>query len=439
MTRLVLDELLDPSEVRVVVDRAADGSVARARLALSDLPRVEPVLLGRPVARIPALVERLCGLCPAAHHLAGVRALEALGGAAPLPAQATAVRRLLHHASAVQAHAARAATLGRDPADVAALARFAADALAAAGMPSHFPATAVPGGVRVTVPAPVREALLAAVPDAVAAARRIALGALADAPDPAAAPLAFTGADVALVDADGRPDLLGTHLRAVAADGTVLHHAQPAARLTAVLAEQHPGAAAPRPYLRMLGPDAGRYRVGPVAQLGVGPLRTPQAADLQDSWARGPRAAAPARAIMAVAAVEAVAEVLSDGAVCAPPEPVAVTLTGLPAGASGVGWVDGPRGLLVHRYVTGDDDVLHAATILTPTAQNEPWLADLLHAAAQGDGTQGDGTKDSTQDGTVGPLERAVREADPCLPCTAAPLGAMRLTLTGAPDTPEGR
>lgn len=94
-------------------------------------------------------------------------------------------------------------------------------------------------------------------------------------------------------------------------------------------------------------------------------------------------------------------------------------LAGVPAGAVGVGWVDGPRGLLVHRYVAGGDGLLRAATILTPTAQNEPWLADLLRAAV-------------ARSAAAGALERAVREADPCLPCTAAPLGTMRLTVTDA-------
>ncbi|HEX7661736.1 MAG TPA: hypothetical protein VF444_19880, partial [Pseudonocardiaceae bacterium] len=80
----------------------------------------------------------------------------------------------------------------------------------------------------------------------------------------------------------------------------------------------------------------------------------------------------------------------------------------------GVGWVDGPRGLLVHRYATAADGRLTGATLLTPTAQNEVWLAELLRQAAE-----------TTPDALEPGLEAAIREADPCLPCSSAPPGAM--------------
>jgi NAD-reducing hydrogenase large subunit len=70
----------------------------------------------------------------------------------------------------------------------------------------------------------------------------------------------------------------------------------------------------------------------------------------------------------------------------------------------------------VHRYQTGADGRLAAAQILTPTAQNEPWLADLLLSAAAGSTAALD-------------LEDAVREADPCLPCSSAPVGGMGLQV----------
>jgi NAD-reducing hydrogenase large subunit len=149
----------------------------------------------------------------------------------------------------------------------------------------------------------------------------------------------------------------------------------------------------------------------------VGALTTPLAAALQEEWLAGPRRAAGARAIITVHAVEVVASLLEDPAllgdeVCAEPgecRPDAV----------GVGWVDGPRGLLVHRYATGSDGRLAAAQILTPTVQNEPWLAELLTAAASADDTER-------------VMETAIREADPCLPCSSAPDGAMGLQVSEA-------
>ncbi|MCL2490012.1 MAG: hypothetical protein FWF36_04705, partial [Propionibacteriaceae bacterium] len=63
----------------------------------------------------------------------------------------------------------------------------------------------------------------------------------------------------------------------------------------------------------------------------------------------------------------------------------------------------------------GDDGRIVRATILTPTAQNEPWLDGLLTSAV------------ASGDNLV--VEDAIREADPCLPCSSAPAGTMDLVI----------
>jgi NAD-reducing hydrogenase large subunit len=364
------------------------------------------MLAGQPVGDVPRMVERLCGICPAAHHLAGVRALEALAGVGMLPPAARAVRRLLHLGSALEAHAPRLLATDRDGA--LALRRLGKAAMTAAGSPGHFPVTAVPGGVL----RPVAPSDLDALADQVAQVLAVAVRAAqrqveADFPQPA-----WSGADVALVEASGHPDLLGTHLVAVAADGTSITAAAPD-EWDATVAEQFPGATAPRPYLVALGTGDGRYRVGPTAQLRVGRLTTPLAASLQQAWLAADGSAAAARAIITVHAVEAVVGLIEDATLLG--DEVATPVGGYRPGAVGVGWVDGPRGLLVHRYATGSDGRLTSAQILTPTAQNEPWLADLLTRALA--------------EGTGPGMEAAVREADPCLPCSSAPEGAMGLQV----------
>jgi NAD-reducing hydrogenase large subunit len=406
MSRLVLDEIVDPFGASVSVTRAPDGSVREARFDLTGLPRVDGMLAGQPVGDVPRMVERLCGICPAAHHLAGVRALEALAGVGMLPPAARAVRRLLHLGSALEAHAPRLLATDRDGA--LALRRLGKAAMTAAGSPGHFPVTAVPGGVL----RPVAPSDLDALADQVAQVLAVAVRAAqrqveADFPQPA-----WSGADVALVEASGHPDLLGTHLVAVAADGTSITAAAPD-EWDATVAEQFPGATAPRPHLVALGTGDGRYRVGPTAQLRVGRLTTPLAASLQQAWLAADGSAAAARAIITVHAVEAVVGLIEDATLLG--DEVATPVGGYRPGAVGVGWVDGPRGLLVHRYATGSDGRLTSAQILTPTAQNEPWLADLLTRALA--------------EGTGPGMEAAVREADPCLPCSSAPEGAMGLQV----------
>lgn len=426
MTRLILDEILDPSEARVVVERDGDGRVTAARFDLVGLPRVDTLLVGRPVSGVPALVERLCGLCPAAHHLAGVRALESLAGTPAIPATADAVRRLLHFGSSLATLAPRSGVL--DPQGAAVLRDLGRDAVVAAGSPHHFPVTAVPGGVTSRVSPEARDGLAtridAAFDAAVMVARRLlATGAPGE---------PFSGADIALCDQDGVPDLLGARLRAVAADGTVLEPGASALGWDTLIAEAFPGRPAPRPYLVAWGPERGRYRVGPVAQLRIGPLRTPVAAGLQEEWLLARGGAGAARAIMAVHAVESIAGLVESEVLVG--DDLTTSDTGAPERTSragvgagiGVGWVDGPRGLLVHRYAAAADGTLTAATILTPTAQNEPWLAELLRTAA---GAAVDDALD---------MEDAIREADPCLPCSSAPAGEMGLRIdTVAPSLPS--
>lgn len=401
--RLTLDEIIDPAGARVIVDRAPDGSVRGARFDLTGLPRVDPMLVGRSALEVPTLVERLCGVCPAAHHLAGTRALESLLGVRELTPAADRSRRLLHHASAVATHAIRA--MSSDPDATMALRRLAKAVSTAVGSPGHFPVTAIPGGVSTAVTDAARDDALALLPDALAAAERIARRLLAESDRTGED---FAGADVALVDVAGRPDLLGDRLRAVADDGATIVDGASVDVWDELVTESVPGAMAPRPYLTALGAERGGYRVGPVAQLRVGELTTPDAAGLQEQWLHRGTGAAAARAVITLHSVEAIGEQLNREVGDALAVPVPAVAAGV-----GVGWVDGPRGLLVHRYTVADDGLVGAAQILTPTAQNEPWLGQLL-AASLGDESS---------------MEDAIREADPCLPVSSAPAGTMGLSV----------
>ena len=416
MTRIVLDQAIEAAPARVVLTRDAAGAVTQASFDMSGLPRVDAALIGRRVTEVPDLVARLCGICPSAHHLAGMRALEALAAVDP-PPTADAVRRLLHYAGVISIHVVgMVATL---PDEALLLRRFAKAVTAATGSPGHFPVTAVPGGVIAPVGEKDRDAALALAGDALAAARRVAEQALAR----PARPDGFSGADVALIDKAGCLDLFGWTLRAVAADGTVLIPAGTTAEWDALVSEADPGSSAPKPYLVPLGASRGAYRVGPVAQLRVGPVPTPVAGELQVAWRQGPGGASGARAIILVHVVEMITALLEStetaGEITTPwPDE-------LPAGV-GIGWVDGARGLLVHRYVAAPDGRVADATILTPTAQNEPWLDGLLRAAGPPAGDAGN----------MG-LEDAIREADPCLPCSSVPPGTMDLVVEVVPAEPH--
>lgn len=58
----------------------------------------------------------------------------------------------------------------------------------------------------------------------------------------------FTGAEVALIDEDGNPDVFGTRVR-VALQGTTVNEFE-FSQWNEQVAEENPGEAAPHPYLR---------------------------------------------------------------------------------------------------------------------------------------------------------------------------------------------
>lgn len=427
-----LDQVVDGAGATVLVSQG-ENTPPRARFSLEQLPRVEHFLSGQPVTEVPGIVEHLCGICPVSHHLAGVGALDGLRGTLQLTPTARCVRRLLHHGSVLDTHAFRFLT--SQPRMAIVLRDYAQLAQTAAGAVGPFPACAVPGGVHNPADEAGCAALLAASDTALIAAQQLADAALiAPTADPT-----FSGPSLALVDDAGRLDLLGNRLAVVAADGTALDEATPDQWATLV-AEARPGATASRPFLVALGPT-GHYRVGPQAQLLVGPLSTPRARKAQARWAEQGQGVEAARAIIALHCVEVITDLARD------PQSVAGPVTtplapGRMTPRSGTGWVDGPRGLLVHQYQVDDAGTLVQAVITTPTAQNEPWLGQMLSAAAAGlDLTGVRPDTDLPLTATVQEsLELAIRTADPCLPCASAPAGRMglRVRLDDQPAHEEG-
>ncbi|MDR1634299.1 MAG: nickel-dependent hydrogenase large subunit [Bifidobacteriaceae bacterium] len=416
--RLIIDQAVDGADASVIAERSPEGALLDARLDLSILPRLEPLLLGRPVAEVPPLVERLCGVCPAAHHLAGVAALEALHGIASIPAQARRVRRLLHYGSMLTMHATSFFAAGRQ--EALALRRLGKLAMAAAGSPGHFPTTAVVGGAAGAMVADAATACAESVAAALAGARDLFRWAQDDpaatAERHAASSDTFLGADVALVDADGRLDPLGERLRAIDPAGQVIVAGALASQWDDLVALAQPEAAASRPSLLAGGADGGHYRVGPVAGLRVAAPTTAVAAELREDWLRGGGGTLAARAVMAVHCVEAIADLVAGQDWIGRDDTEPDKTGPAAAGRVGVGWVDGARGLLVHRYRVDQEGKVDQALVLTPTAQNEYWLSRLLIRALTGD-----------SDHLA--LENAIREADPCLPCVAAPAGHMGVKI----------
>lgn len=413
--KIKLNEIIDPAEGRITVETDCQGR-KHARFDLRGLPRVETLLVGKPVSKAVHMAEHLCGICPVAHHLAGMRALDSLTERTPIDSKADLVRRLLHYGSLVEAHSLRLATANREAG--ISLRKFSKQMLTAAGLTGHFPNIAIPGGVRCVLKREHLQVVERGINDALADAWRVASWLQREENKRQLGVAQIDMADVALVNQAGEPDVFGTKVR-VARKGKVIEEFG-FEEWPEKIAEEIPGSPAPRPYIVTLGPENGHYRVGPVAQLSVGELPTPRAAQLQAKWWDSSHNADAARAIMTVHVLEKTGKIISqlvnssdDLLVASPPEPTEWN----PGIATGL--VDGPRGILAHTYRIDATGVISEAVILTPTAQNETWLAALLTAATE--------LLNETQREEV--MESSIREADPCLPISLAPEGQMGLKL----------
>jgi F420-non-reducing hydrogenase large subunit len=88
-----------------------DGSVENVYFQVPELRGFEQFCLGRPVEEIPRITTRICGVCPEAHHMAGVKAADAVYHVDP-PPTAKKLREILYSAFFVTDHTTHFYILG---------------------------------------------------------------------------------------------------------------------------------------------------------------------------------------------------------------------------------------------------------------------------------------------------------------------------------------
>jgi F420-non-reducing hydrogenase large subunit len=88
-----------------------DGNVANAYFQVPELRGFEQFCVGRPAEDMPVIMNRICGVCPEAHHLAANKALDRLFAVDP-PPTAKKIRELLYMAFYVTDHTTHFYALG---------------------------------------------------------------------------------------------------------------------------------------------------------------------------------------------------------------------------------------------------------------------------------------------------------------------------------------
>lgn len=88
-----------------------EGDVANAYLIIPELRGFEQFCVGRPAEEMPRITNRICGVCPEAHHMAATKALDALFQVEPAPV-VKKVREMFYSAFYVTDHTTHFYALG---------------------------------------------------------------------------------------------------------------------------------------------------------------------------------------------------------------------------------------------------------------------------------------------------------------------------------------
>jgi NAD-reducing hydrogenase large subunit len=442
-------------KVTLLLDDA--GRVHQARLHIVEFRGFEKFVQGRPYWEVPVMVQRLCGICPVSHHLAGGKAVDMLAGARALTPTADKMRRLLHFGQILQSHALHFFHLcspdllfGFD-AEVAKRNLFAvAEAFpdiakkgvllrkygqevirVTAGKRVHG-TLVVPGGVNKHLSAPERDYLLADLEQTIAwsaEAVELVKRLYAERKSFHNEFGSFRSPFMSLVRADGAMDLYHGALRAKDERGATIFNGVDYDRYWEVLREEvKPWSYMKFPFIRSLGPAEGWYRVGPLARVSnCDFIPTPLADDARRAFLEFDRGGATqatlayhwARMIEMLHAAEGIRELLAD------PDLLGGEL--VVKGERqyrGVGVIEAPRGTLIHHYRINDDDQVVRCNLIVSTTHNNQAMNEAVRRVAL---QHLDGR--AVTEPLLNHIEVAIRAFDPCLSCATHALGRMPLAV----------
>jgi len=454
--------LIDPvtrieGHAKISIHLDAGGAVESARFHVVEYRGFEKFCEGRPFTEMAAITARICGICPVSHLLAAAKTGDKIL-AVTIPPAAEKLRRLMNLAQICQSHALSFFHLSSpdlllgwdsDPAQrnlfglIAAdpelarsgirLRQFGQNLIEALGGRKIHAAWAVPGGVRTPLAPEVREHTLAQLPEMVTIAeaaltlfKRLLDERLGEELEVFGSfPSLFMG----LVGPDGLWETYGGGLRIIDSAGAVVAEGWSEDDYASVLAEAvEPWSYLKFPYVRSLGPEAGSYRVGPLARLNVCErIGTPRAdAELIELRQRGGRVVTAsflyhlARLIEILACLEGIEVLLNDPEIG---ERHVRARAGVNAHEA-VGVSEAPRGTLFHHYRVDGDGLIEKVNLIIATGQNNGAMNRTVTQIARHylDG-------EHLSEALLNRVEAGIRCYDPCLSCSTHAAGSMPLQV----------
>ncbi len=439
-------------KVTLLLDEA--NHIQQARLHIVEFRGFEKFIQGRPYWEIPVLVQRLCGICPVSHHLAAGKAVDMIAGVTQLPPTAEKLRRLLHLGQILQSHAvhffhlaspdllfgfadpvAHRTIVGviEDYPDLAMqgilLRKFGQEVIRMITGKRVHGTAAIPGGMNKPLAHSDHATLLAEVNQIVCwtqAAVQLIKTVFNSNLHYHQAFATIHSNMMSLVREDGALELYDGKLRARTPDGQLLFDQLPCTDYqTHIHEEVRSWSYMKFPFIVAQGMQQGWYRVGPLARVNNCDFISTPLAETErqlfksNGMMQSTLAYHWARMIEALHAAEGIRELLHDADILG----TELQAQGIKQ-REGIGIIEAPRGVLIHHYQIGDNDLIEKANLIVSTTHNNQAMNESIRQVAQEylDGQE-------LTEALLNQIEVAVRAYDPCLSCATHALGKMPLHI----------
>ena len=454
-----------------------EGNVANAYFQIPELRGFEKFCVGRPAEDMPNLTDRICGVCPEAHHMASAKALDALWHVEP-PPTGKKLRELMYSIFYATDHTTHFYALGAPDfivgPDAPVAERNILGVIAKVGMEvagkvlkmrrdGHNliqmmaarrvqPNWALPGGVsrgineeqRTEIEARGREAIefalfsLQAFRDIVLANKAYVDLILGDI-------YLHRTYSMGTVDANNIVNFYDGMIRVVDPEGKEFVKYHPRDYLSNIAEHVEPWTYLKFPYLKKVGwkgfvdgMQSGVYKCTPLSRLNAADgMATPKAQEAYEEFYKtlGGKpvhhtlATHWARLVELLYATERWVELATD------PEITSPNFRTLPTATpdEGIGCVEAPRGTLTHHYKTDGRGILTEVNLIVGTTNNYAPISMSVKKAAEKLIQKG-----KVNQGTLNMVEMAFRAYDPCFGCATHSLpGQMPLEVSIRDD--QGR
>jgi F420-non-reducing hydrogenase large subunit len=454
-----------------------EGEVANTYFQIPELRGFEQFCVGRPAEEMPRITNRICGVCPEAHHMAATKALDALFHVEP-PSATKKIREMFYSAFYVTDHTVHFYALGAPdfvvgpdapPAErnilgvihkvgveigkeVIACRRRNHHVIKMVGGRGVHPVAGLPGGWSKAISAEERQEIeeiarqnvefglfsLKLFDDIVLANKAYVDLVLSDA-------YAHSTYYMGTVDENNQANFYDGMIRVVNPAGKEFVK-YPASDYAQHVAEHvEPWTYLKFPYLKGVGwqgfvdgMDSGVYCCTPLSRLNAADgMATPKAQAAFEKFYEtlGSKkingryepvhfrlATHWARLVELLYAAERMLELITDPEITNPDVRAPVTATP----DEGIGSVEAPRGTLTHHYQTDENGILTKVNLIVGTTNNYAPIAMSVKKAAQA--LIQNGTVISN--GLLNRIEMAFRNYDPCMSCATHSLpGQMPLEV----------